>query len=471
VNIDPLVHEIASYVDADEVWGEEATAIAWLALFDSLGCAMASTRVPECMALVEPIVPELTVRSGAHIPGTTYCVDPLSAAFGTGCLIRWLDFSDTWVALETGHPSDHIGTILAAAEFESKRRKAQGIKPYTLNCVLDAMIKAYEIQGVLGLTNSLSDQGYDHAAFVRVPSAAVAAKLLGGGYPHICSALSHAWCDGHPLRVYRQAPNTGSRKSWAGPDASARGMRLAFLALRGEPPCGTVLTDPRWGMEAIQFGGKPFTLSRPLGSYVMENLLFKAAYPGVVHAQTALEAAINMHPLVVGRINDIERIDIWTYALAIRITSKIGALNSPADRDHCLQYMVALGLLRGGLTEDDYSDAAASDAHIDSLRAKMVVHEDSRFTARFLDPAVRSCANGIQITYRDGTMTRRIDIEQPVGHARRRIEGMPYFERKLRHNLALGLSPQQATRVLDVFSDRDKCLQMSVTDFLELFIC
>lgn len=468
--IDPLVGEIAAYSDAGTAPRDEAMAVAWLALFDSLGCAMASTRVPECMALVGPLVPEMTVSPAVRIPGTGYRVDPLAAAFGTGCLIRWLDFSDTWVALETGHPSDQIGTLLAAAEFQSARRDAQGLEPYSIDSVLDAMIRAYEIQGVLGLTNSLSRFGFDHAAYVRVPSAAIAARLLGDDYRQICSAVSHAWCDGHPLRVYRQAPNVGSRKSWAGPDASARGMQLAFRALRGEPPCGAVLTDPRWGMEAVQFGGKPFALSRPLGSYVMENLLFKAAYPGVVHAQTALEAAVELHPQVSGRLDDIERIDIWTYETAIRIASKTGVLHNPADRDHCLQYMAALGLLKGDLAEDDFSDAAASDTRIDVLRAKMVVHEDLRFTAGFLDPAVRSCANGVQVTYRDGTATARVDIERPLGHARRRAEGMPCFELKLRHNLALGLPPGQADRVMDVFHDREKHARMSVFDFVDLFV-
>ncbi len=470
IAMDPLVSEAAAYVDNVLAPDEDAMAVAWLALFDSLGCAMASTRVPECMALVSPVFPGMVVNPGAHIPGTNYCVDPLTAAFGTGCLIRWLDFSDTWVALETGHPSDHIGTILAAAEFESGRRRARRLKPYTLDDVLHAMIKAYEIQGVLGLTNSVSRAGFDHAAFVRVPSAAIAAKLLGGGYHEICSAVSHAWCDGHPLRVYRQAPNAGPRKSWAGPDASARGMQLAFRALTGMPPCGTVLTDPKWGMESVQFGGRPFTFSRPLGSYVMKNLVFKAAYPGVVHAQTALEVAIRLHPMVVARLDDIKRINIWTYETAIRITSKTGALNNPADRDHCMQYMVAVGLLKGDLSEEDFSDTASRDARIDALRAKMVVQEDLRFTAGFLDPSVRSSANGLQITFRDGTTTSRVDIEQPVGHARRRAEGMPYLERKLRRNLELCIPPHQTNRVMSIFGDRDRFLRMSVIDFLKLFV-
>lgn len=469
ISVDPVVAEIAAYVDAGPEPGKAAMTMAWLALFDSLGCAMASTRVPECMALVGPIVPETVVNPSARILGTSYCVDPVTAAFGTSCLIRWLDFSDTWVALETGHPSDNIGAILAAAEFESGIRHARGLRHFTLDDVLRAIIQAYEIQGVLGLTNSLSGSGFDHAAFVRVASAAVATKLLGGGFPEICSAVSHAWCDGHPLRVYRQAPNAGSRKSWAGPDAAARGIQLALRALRGEPHCGTVLTDPNWGMEAVLFGSKPFSLSRPLGSHVMENILFKAAYPGVVHAQTALEAAIKLNPTVGRRLEDIERIDLWTYGSAIRITSKAGTLNNPADRDHCLQYMVAVGLLKGDLVEEDFSDAAAADSRIDALRNKMFVHEDPRFTAENLDPAIRSSANGIQVTFQDGAATQRVDIEFPLGHASRCAEGLPHLEDKLLRNLAVGLPPKRAEAVMGIFSDRDKHKRVSVNDFLELF--
>jgi len=470
MSVDPVVAEIAAYVDAGPKPGEAAMTVAWLALFDALGCAMTSTRVPECMALVGPIVPGTVVNPGARIPGTSYHVDPVTAAFATGCLIRWLDFSDTWVALETGHPSDNIGAIVAAAEFESGRRQARGERPLALDEVLRAAIQAYEIQGVLGLDNSLGEFGFDHAAFVRVASAAAAAKLLGGGFEEICSAVSHAWCDGHPLRIYRQAPNVGSRKSWAGPDAAARGVELALRALRGEPPCGTVLTAPDWGMETVLFGGKAFSLCRRLGSYVMENVLFKAAYPGVVHAQTALEAAMELHPLVAGRLDDIERIDLWSYAQAIRITSKVGTLHNTADRDHCLQYMAAVGLLKGGLVEGDFSDAAAADPRIDALREKMFVREDPRFTAGNLDPEVRSSANGIQITFGGGAATKRIDIEQPLGHASRSGEGLPHLEQKLHRNLAVCLPPKRLEIIMDVFRSRGEHERMSVDDFVALFV-
>lgn len=468
--IDPLVDEIASYVARSKPPGEAALEAAWLALFDAMGCAMAATRVPQCMRLVAPDVPEAIMAPAARIPGTAWRTDPVSAAFGTGCLIRWLDFSDAWIALESGHPSDNTGTILAAAEFESGRRRARNLSFLTLGDVLGAMIRAYEILGVLGLTNTLGRHGFDHATFVRVASAAVTTKLMGGGHAEIASAVSHAWCDGHPLRIYRQAPNTGSRKSWAGPDAAARGLQLGLRALRGEPACGTVLSDPDWGMEALQFVGKSFALSRPLGSYVMENVIFKAAWPGVAHAQTALEAAIKLHPEVAGRLDGIARIDIWSYATAIRIAAKTGKLHNAADRDHCLQYMVAVGLLKGGLGEDDFSDAAALDPRIDALRVKMTVHEDSRFTAGNLDPAIRSSANGVQVIWRDGSCTPRIDIHHPIGHASRSGEGRAYLEEKLGRNLSACLSSKRVDRIRAVFGNRSGHIGMSVDEFIDLFV-
>lgn len=432
---------------------------------------MASTRVAACMAHVGPLVPEMSVRPGVHIPGTGYLVDPITAAYSTGCLIRWLDFSDTWVALETGHPSDHIGAILAAAELEGTSRSSRGLANYNLEDVQRAMIIAYEIQGVLGLTNSLSRFGFDHAAYVRIGSAAATTRLLGGRYREICSAVSHAWCDGHPLRIYRQAPNTGPRKSWAGPDASARGLLLAFRAVRGEPHCGSVLTDPKWGMEAVQFKAEPFRLSRRLGSYVMENVLFKAAYPGVVHAQTALEAAIRLHPLVKDKCDAIDRVDVWSYDTAIRITSKTGMLRNAADRDHCLQYLVAVGLLKGNLTEDDFSDMASCDEKLERLRRKIVVHEDPQFTASFLNPEERACPNGVRVKFADGSMTPRINMDQPLGHASRRSEGLPYLERKLLRNLTLRLRSDQVKEVMRVYDDREKYSNMGVSEFMKLFVC
>ncbi len=467
--IDSLVNEISTYVDEFTNPCEKALNVAWLALFDAMGCAMASTQMPACMRHVGPLTPGITCDPGVSILGTEFRVDPISAAFSTGCLIRWSDFSDSWVALESGHPSDNIGAILAAAEYANLGIGTKPLKPLTVKDVLLGMIKAYEIQGVLGLNNSLSQHGLDHATFVRVASAAVTTKLLGGKYSEIASAVSHAWCDGHPLRIYRQSPNVGPRKSWAGPDAAARGLQLAFLAIRGEPACGSVIEDPVWGLEKRVLDGRKLSLLRPLGTYVMENVVFKAAYPGVIHAQTALEAAIKLHPLVCQKLSEIKRINIWSYGTAIRITSKSGPLNNSADRDHCLQYMVALGLITGTLRERDFSDTAAQDTRIDELRAKMVVQEDPEFTKNFLNPEIRSCSNGVQVEFSDGTATERIDVDQPLGHAGRIDEVKPFLENKLLQNLSLRFTDSAVDSITKIYSEQNSIQNTPISHFLKVF--
>lgn len=467
--IDALVNEISTYVDEFTSPSENAIHVAWLALFDALGCAMASTQMPACMRHVGSLVPGITCAAGVTIPGTGFRVDPISAAFSTGCLIRWSDFSDSWVALETGHPSDNIGAILAAAEHANLGIVVKPLKPLTVKDVLVGMIKAYEIQGVLGLNNSFGQLGLDHATFVRVASAAVTTKVLDGGHSEICSAVSHAWCDGHALRIYRQAPNVGPRKSWAGPDAAARGLQLAYLALRGEPACGSVIEDPVWGVEKRVLSGKKLSLLRPLGSYVMENVVFKAAYPGVIHAQTALEAAIKLYPEVHQKLSQIKQINIWSYGTAIRITSKSGVLKNPADRDHCLQYIVALGLIKGTLSQNDFSDEAAHDCRIDILRTKMVVHEDPKFTKAFLNPDVRSCGNGIQVSFTDGTSTDRIDIDQPIGQASRIDEAKYFLETKLFQNLSLRFSAPVVESIMNIYGDPLAIRNTPIEKFLKMF--
>lgn len=462
--VDSLVNQISTYVDKFNKPESNAVHVAWLALFDALGCAAASTQLPECMRHVGPRVPGVSCQPGVTIPGTDLSVDPLSAAYSTGCLIRWSDFSDSWVALETGHPSDNIGAILAAADFSSSRSQS-----LTVNDVLIGMIKAYEIQGVLGLNNSLSNFGLDHATFVRVASAAVTTKIIGGDYPEICSAVSHAWCDGFPLRIYRQSPNVGPRKSWAGPDAAARGLELAYLALKGEPACGSVIEDPAWGIESRVFNGNKLRLMRPLESYVIENIVFKAAYPGVIHAQTALEAAIKLHRDVLPRLSQIKQINIWSYGTAIRIASKSGPLKNAADRDHCLQYLVAFGLLHGRLRESDFSDSSAQDLRIDEMRNKMVVHEDPEFTKNFMNPEIRSCSNGIQVEFVDGTATARINIHQPIGHAGRIDEVKPHLESKLIQNLSMRFSAPTVDSILNVFATPDRFRYSPIGQFLNFF--
>lgn len=467
--IDRLVNEISTYVDSFTNPSENAIDVAWLALFDAMGCAMASTQMPACMRHVGPLVPGMTCEPGVSIPGTEFRVDPVSAAFSTGCLIRWSDFSDSWVALETGHPSDNIGAILAAAEYANLGVGLKPLRHLTVKDVLLGMIKAYEIQGVLGLNNSLGQYGLDHATFVRVASAAVTTKLLGGQYSEIASAVSHAWCDGHPLRIYRQSPNVGPRKSWAGPDAAARGLQLAFLALLGEPACGSVIEDPVWGLEKRGLDGKKLSLLRPLQTYVMENVVFKAAYPGVIHAQTALEAAIKLHPLVYQKLSQIKRVNIWSYGTAIRIASKPGPLNNSADRDHCLQYMVALGFINGTLKESDFSDEAAKDPRIDELRTKMVVQEDSVFTKKFLNPEIRACSNGIQVEFSDGTATERIDIDQPLGHASRLDDAKRFLENKLIQNLFLRFPASVVDSIMKIYHEPKSIREAPLDQFTKTF--
>ena len=392
---------------------EEAYDTARYCLVDSLGCAMLALQYPACVKHLGPIVPGTVVPHGARVPGTDYQLDPVKAAFDIGCTIRWLDFNDTWLAAEWGHPSDNLGAILAAAQTGR-----QG--PLTVRDVLTAMIQAHEIQGVLALENSFNRVGLDHVLLVKVASTAVVTKLLGGTKAQIIDALSQAWIDGQSLRTYRHAPNAGPRKSWAAGDATSRAVRLALLALDGEPGLPSALTAPKWGFCDVLFKGNRLQRPRPYGSYVMENVLFKIAFPAEFHAQTAAECAIKLHPLVKDRIDQIERIVLTTQESALRIISKTGPLHNPADRDHCLQYIVAIPLLFGALTADHYEDDIARDPRIDALRSKMQVVEDARYTREYLEADKRSIANAVQVFFRDGTATAKVEIEYPLGHRRRR---------------------------------------------------
>ena len=450
---DILLCKIADYVDSDVVESRKAYDTARLALLDALACGFEALDQPECTKLLGPVVPGITVPVGARVPGTIFYLDPVTAAFNITCMVRWLDYSDAWLALESGHPSDNVGAVIATADYQSRLNIAQGKPPLRMKEVLTALIKAYEIQGLIGLENSFGQKGYDHVGLVRVASAAVATKLLGGNRDEIVSAVSNAWADGQPLRVYRQAPNTGYRKSWAGGDATSRGVRLALIARTGEMGYPTVLSDKTWGSNTALLGGAPLMVSLSFGSFVMENVLFKVAYPGVIHAQTALEAAIKLHPLVRDRIAEIERIEVWSYALAIRIADKQGQLYNAADRDHCLQYMVAVGLIRGNLISADFQDTVASDPRIDALRLKIIVREDKAFTRSFLDTTQRSCANGIKVTFFDGTSTPRINIKYPLGHRQRRVEGLPLLERKLEKGLCCHFPRTRVDKILRIFQD------------------
>ena len=411
---DTLLTQIADYVLSDTTFTQEAYTTARNCLIDTLGCGLLALRFPECTKHLGPIVPGATLPNGARVPGTSHELDPVHAAFNIGCMIRWLDFNDTWLAAEWGHPSDNLGAILALADYLHRNNKAK----FTMRDVLAAMIQAHEIQGVLALKNSFNKVGLDHVVLVKVASTAVATRMLGGTRDQIIDALSQAWVDGQSLRTYRHAPNTGSRKSWAAGDATARAVRLALITMKGEMGLPSVLSAPKWGFQDVLFKSNPITLERPLASYVMEHILFKISFPAEFHAQTAVEAAILLHPAATKRLDDIKSIRVWTHESAIRIISKTGPLNNPADRDHCLQYMIAIGLLHGDLVAEHYEEQpAAADPRIDALRNKMQIEVDTRYTTDYRAPDTRSIANAIQIEFTDGTKPTKSKSKTPSATA------------------------------------------------------
>ena len=466
---DELLVQIADYVCDYKIASDEAYETARYCLMDTLGCGILALNYPACTKLLGPLVPGTVVPNGCRVPGTTFELDPVSGAFNIGCIIRWLDFNDTWLAAEWGHPSDNLGGILAVADFLSRKNLAEGKPSLTVRDVFTAMIKAHEIQGVLAIQHSFNRVGLDHVILVRIASTAVVTHLLGGSRDQIINAVSNAWLDGGALRTYRHAPNTGSRKSWAAGDATSRAVQHAFMALKGEMGYPSALTAKGWGFQDVLFRGQPIKFSRPLGSYVMEQVLFKIAFPAEFHAQTAVEAAFNLHPLVKDRLNDIERILIHTHESAIRIIDKSGPLHNPADRDHCLQYMVAIGLLFGELTADHYENATASDLRVDVLRAKMVVQEDPRYSREYLEPDKRSIANSLQVFFKDGTSTEKVEVEYPIGHRRRRADGIPLLLKKFKTNLETRFSKQQTEIILDACNDPARLESTAVNEFVEDF--
>ncbi len=401
-------------------------------------------------------MPGTITQNGAKVPGTQYQLDPVQAAFNIGAMIRWLDFNDTFLAAEWGHPSDNLGGILATADWISRNNVAAGKPPLKMKTVLEAMIKAHEIQGVLALENSFNRVGLDHVLLVKVASTAVCTWLLGGAYAETMNALSQAFLDGGTLRTYRHAPNTGSRKSWAAGDATSRAVRLALISLKGEMGYPSVLTAKEWGFYDVFFKGKEFKFQRTYGSYVMENVLFKISFPAEFHAQTAVECALKLHPQVRDRLDEIDKVTIRTHKSAIRIIDKKGPLHNPADRDHCIQYMTAIGLIFGNLTAADYEDTVASDPRIDTLREKMTCVEDKQFSADYLDPGKRSIANAVQVFFKDGSKTDEVVVEYPLGHRRRRSEGIPLLIEKFKTNLARRFPPVQQEAILEVSLDHKK---------------
>ncbi|OBA04411.1 2-methylcitrate dehydratase [Bacillus subtilis] len=466
---DHVIEEITDYVLEKEITSSEAFTTAGHVLLDTLGCGILALRYPECTKLLGPIVPGTIVPNGSKVPGTSYVLDPVRAAFNIGCMIRWLDYNDTWLAAEWGHPSDNLGGILAAADYVSRVRLSKGKEPLTVRDVIEMMIKAHEIQGVLALENSLNRVGLDHVLFVKVATVAVATKLLGGGREEIKNALSNAWIDNAALRTYRHSPNTGSRKSWAAGDATSRGIHLALMALKGEMGYSTALSAPGWGFQDVLFNKQEIKLARPLEAYVMENVLFKVSYPAEFHAQTAAECAVILHPKVKGRIDEIDRIVIRTHESAIRIIDKKGPLHNPADRDHCLQYITAIGLLFGDITAQHYEAETASDPRIDKLRNKMEVTENKTYTEDYLKADKRSISNAVQVHFKDGTSTEMVECEFPLGHRFRRDEAVPKLLEKFSANLKTHFADKQHKHIYERCASYETLQTMRVNEFVDMF--
>jgi len=442
-------------------------------LIDTLGCGLEALEYPACTKLLGPIVPGTMVPNGAKVPGTQFQLDPIQAAFNIGAMIRWLDFNDTWLAAEWGHPSDNLGGILAVADWVSRNNIAAGKPPLLMRDVLTGIIKAHEIQGVIALENSFNRVGLDHVVLVKVASTAVVSSLLGLTREETLAAVSLAWVDGQSLRTYRHAPNAGSRKSWAAGDATSRAVRLALIARTGEMGYPSVLTAPTWGFYDVLFKGKPFAFQRPYGSYVSENVLFKISFPAEFHSQTAVEAAVTLHGqlMAAGKtIDDIKKITIRTHEACIRIIDKKGPLNNPADRDHCIQYMVAVPLIFGNLTASDYEDGVAADPRIDVLRDKIDCVEDVQFTKDYHDPDKRSIANALTVEFSDGSSLDEVVVEYPIGHRRRRADGIPLLEKKFRINLARRFPAKQQKAILDVSLDQEKLESLPVNAYVDLYV-
>ncbi|KWE58843.1 2-methylcitrate dehydratase [Burkholderia ubonensis] len=470
---DSVLVDIVDYVLNAGIGSALALETARHCLIDTLGCGLEALSYPACTKLLGPVVPGTIVPNGAKVPGTSFQLDPVKAAFDIGATIRWLDFNDTWLAAEWGHPSDNLGGILATADWLSRIAVAAGKTPLAMRDVLIAMIKAHEIQGCIALENSFNQVGLDHVLLVKVASTAVVGQLLGLTRDELINAVSNAFIDGHALRTYRHAPNTGSRKSWAAGDATSRAVRLALIAKTGEMGYPSALTAQTWGFYDVLFKGQPFRFQRPYGTYVMENVLFKIAFPAEFHAQTAAEAAMQLHAQLAAAgksTDDISRITIRTHAAALRIIDKQGPLANPADRDHCIQYMVAVPLLYGRLTAADYEDAVAADPRIDALRAKTTCVEDPQFTKDYHDPDKRSIANALTIEFADGSKLAEVAVEYPIGHQRRRADGIPLLVEKFRTNLARRFPAKQQQAILDVSLDQAKLEAMPVNEYVDLYV-
>ncbi len=468
---DQVLQDIADYVIDYKVVSEEALNTARNCLMDTIGCGLLALEYPNCTRHLGPIVPGTMVENGARVFGRSFELDPVKAAWDIGTIVRWLDFNDTWLAEEWGHPSDNLGAIMALSDYISRVNIANHKSPLRIKDVLEYMIKAHEIQGILALENSFNKVGLDHVLLVRVASTAVATHMLGGNRDQIIAALSQAWVDGSSLRTYRHAPNAGSRKSWAAGDATSRAVRLAMMTMDGEMGMPSVLTTPEWGFYDVSFKGKEFSFSKNYGSYVMENILFKISYPAEFHAQTAVECALLLYPQIKEKLNEIEKIEITTHESALRIIDKTGTLDNPADRDHCMQYMIAVAIIKGDLVAEFYEDTFhKKNPLIDDLRNKMVLKEDKRYSKDYLADDKRSIANALQVFFKDGSQTDKIEVEYPLGHRQRRHEGIPLLERKFLNSLEITYSKEHSDRIYSLCLDKEKIEQIPVNEFMDMFL-
>ena len=467
---DPLLVAIARYAREATIESDVAYQTARFCLMDTLACGLQALKYPACTRLLGPVVPGATLAGGARVPGLDFELEPVQAAFNIGAMVRWLDFNDTWLAAEWGHPSDNLGAILAVADYRARSGSAHPSSALRVRDVLTAMIKAHEIQGILALENSFNRVGLDHVLLVRVASTAVASAMLGASLEQLINAVSNAWIDGGALRTYRHAPNTGSRKSWAAGDATSRAVRLALIAMTGEMGYPSALSAPRWGFQDVLFGGQALIAPQVFGSYVMENVLFKISFPAEFHAQTAVECAMQLHPQVRDRLSDIDQISIETQEPAVRIIDKTGPLANPADRDHCLQYMTAIPLIFGRLTAADYEDRIAGDPRVDALRSRMQVRENAAFTAEYYERSKRYIGNAVQVHFRDGTSTARVQVDYPIGHRRRRAEGMPLLVKKFEDSVRAHYEHAQAQRIESCFADPQRLDEMRVDELMGLLV-
>ena len=469
-DFDEPIKKIVDFVYNKEIESSEAYVTARYCLMDTIGCGLLALNFKDCVNLLGPHVEGTSVPNGVRVPGTNYVLDPVKGAWDIGAIIRWLDFNDTWLAAEWGHPSDNLGGILSAADYVSQKSVSQGKQSLKIKDVLTAMIKAHEIQGVLALENSFNRVGLDHVLLVKIASTAVISFLMGLSKDQALNAVSQSFVDGQSLRTYRHAPNAGPRKSWAAGDATSRALNLVLITQKGQIGYPSAITAPTWGFQDVLFKGNSLSLPQEFNSYVMENILFKISFPAEFHAQTAVEAAVKLHPEIIDRIGEIEKINIITHESAIRIISKEGELNNPADRDHCIQYMTAIGLLKGNLIAEDYEDEVAQDPRIDALRNKMQVEENTDYSKDYLNPEKRSIANELQIFFSDGSSTEKIEVEYPIGHRRRREEGIPVLINKFEENLKTQFSSSRVNKILDICNDQLELENTSVTDFMELLI-